>query len=62
MRRPVIYDIYTSRPLRRHSNLYRPRTILRAATEDDMLDLAMIALGIGFFAVSVLYVRACNRM
>jgi hypothetical protein len=27
-----------------------------------MLDVAMIAAGIGFFAVAVLYVLACERM
>jgi hypothetical protein len=27
-----------------------------------MLDVAMIALGVGFFAASVLYVLACERM
>jgi hypothetical protein len=28
--------------------------------EDHMLDLAMLALGIGFFAVSIAYAFACN--
>jgi len=27
-----------------------------------MLDVVMIALGVGFFAASVLYVLACERM
>ena len=27
-----------------------------------MLDFVMIALGVGFFAASVLYVLACDRM
>jgi len=27
-----------------------------------MFDLSMIALGVSFFAVSVLYVRACQSM
>jgi len=27
-----------------------------------MLDIAMMVLGIGFFAASVLYVLACERM
>jgi len=27
-----------------------------------MFDLVLIALGIGFFAVSLLYVSACNRL
>jgi len=27
-----------------------------------MLDVAMIALGVGFFVASVLYVLACERM
>jgi len=27
-----------------------------------MLDVAMIALGVGFFAAAVLYVLACERM
>lgn len=36
--------------------------ILSLAKEDHMLDLVMLTLGIGFFAVSVLYVRACNRL
>jgi hypothetical protein len=27
-----------------------------------MLDLAMIAAGIGFFAAAILYVLACERM
>jgi len=27
-----------------------------------MLDIAMIAVGVGFFAASILYVLACERM
>jgi len=27
-----------------------------------MLDIAMMALGVGFFVASVLYVLACERM
>jgi hypothetical protein len=27
-----------------------------------MLDLALIAIGVGFFAASVLYVLACEKM
>jgi len=30
--------------------------------EDIMLDLAMLVLGIGFFAVSIAYAFACNRL
>ena len=28
----------------------------------EMLDIAMIAIGVGFFAASILYVLACERM
>jgi hypothetical protein len=31
-------------------------------SEDAMLDLVMLALGIGFFAVSVAYAFACNQL
>ena len=29
---------------------------------NEMLDIAMIALGVGFFVASILYVLACERM
>jgi hypothetical protein len=28
----------------------------------EMLDIAMIVVGVGFFAASILYVLACERM
>jgi hypothetical protein len=31
-------------------------------SQTAMLDVAMIALGVGFFAASILYVLACERM
>jgi hypothetical protein len=34
----------------------------RAPEANSMLDIGMIAIGIGFFAVSILYVLACERM
>jgi len=30
--------------------------------EDHMLDLVMLVLGTGFFALSIAYVVACNRL
>jgi hypothetical protein len=38
----------------------RPRT--RAAKEHLMLDVFMLALGLGFFAVAVGYAYACERL
>jgi hypothetical protein len=31
-------------------------------SQTNMLDTVMIALGVGFFVASVLYVLACERM
>jgi hypothetical protein len=30
--------------------------------DKDMLDTVLVALGVGFFAVAVLYVLACDKM
>jgi hypothetical protein len=37
---------------------YRPR----APFEDPMLDIVMLAIGLGFFAVGCLYLYACDRL
>jgi len=45
------------------SNLYAFGTNLRALlAEEAMFDLAMIALGSGFFAAAILYTAACNGL
>jgi hypothetical protein len=33
-----------------------------AGSKTAMLDIGMIAIGVGFFVVSILYVFACERM
>ena len=50
--------------LRRVSNLYAGRTYLAARGSGDrfMFDLILVALGVAFFAVSILYTIACNRL
>jgi hypothetical protein len=40
----------------------RRGTRSRFAQGTVMLDVAMIAAGVGFFAIAVLYVLACERM
>jgi hypothetical protein len=40
--------------------LSRPET--SAAKEHPMLDFVMLALGLGFFAVSIGYAYACERL
>lgn len=32
------------------------------ATENSMLDVIFIAAGLGFFAVAILYLAACDRL
>ena len=50
--------------LRTVSNLYADRAYQIGWTYGDpfMLDLVMVALGVGFFAVSILYAIACNHL
>jgi hypothetical protein len=38
------------------------RAVLRASSEISMLDLIMLALGLGFFAAAVGYTYACERL
>lgn len=38
------------------------RSFSRCYSEDVMLDLLMLALGIGFFAVCLAYTLACDRL
>ena len=38
------------------------RDVLMALRRLDMLDLALIAVTLGFFALSIAYVRACERV
>jgi hypothetical protein len=38
------------------------RAFVLAGSQTTMLDFTMIVLGVGFFAASVLYVLACERM
>ena len=37
----------------------RPR---QAAKEQPMLDVMLLAVGVGFFALSIAYVYACDRL
>ena len=50
----------------RRSGIYRRQAALSALLAlievIGMLDFVMIALGVGFFVASVLYVLACERM
>jgi hypothetical protein len=46
------------------SNLYAERTYIPALNSGDrnMFDVALVALGIGFFVVAILYTSACNHL
>ena len=59
-----LYKITISRPPRALSNLYAERTYLFVLNSGDrfMLDVALVALGIGFFVAAILYTSACNRL
>jgi hypothetical protein len=59
-----LYEITISRPPRSLSNLYAERTYLFALNSGAsfMLDVTLVALGIGFFVVAILYTSACNRL
>jgi len=35
---------------------------LHRSPETSMLDLVLVAIGVGFFAASILYVSACDRL
>jgi hypothetical protein len=39
-----------------------PRVCKTPAEVTPMLDFVMIAIGVGFFVASILYVLACERM
>lgn len=61
---PSFYEIYIFVHPRTVSNLYADRPYQIGWTNGDpfMLDLVMVALGLGFFAVSILYAIACNHL
>jgi hypothetical protein len=39
-----------------------PTFQLRRARSSEMLDIIMLAIGFGFFAVSIAYVYACDQL
>jgi hypothetical protein len=45
-----------------HRNGYLVRGALWAARSDQMMDVLMLAIGLGFFALSVGYAYACDRL
>jgi hypothetical protein len=45
-----------------HRNGYLVRGVRSAARSDQMMDLLMLAIGLGFFALSVGYAYACDRL
>lgn len=62
--RRALYEIYISAHRRPVSNLYAGRLYLavRSCGDRYVLDLILVALGVAFFAVSILYTIACNRL
>jgi hypothetical protein len=36
--------------------------MLHRSPETSMLDLVLLAVGVGFFVASILYVAACDRL
>jgi len=61
---PSLYEIYIYVHPRTVSNLYAQRnySIVLFCGDPFMLDLVMVALGTGFFAVSILYTITCNHL
>ncbi len=47
--------------LRLQSPMVR-RSLLSDGTESPMLDVIFIVAGLGFFAVAILYLAACDRL
>jgi hypothetical protein len=60
---PPLYIFYRFFGFTGRSNLYARVSILRAdIAEDTMSDFLMLALGGGFFAATMAYVFACERL
>jgi hypothetical protein len=61
---PDLYEIPISR-LSRSSRIHMPCAStfqLHRARSSEMLDIIMLAIGLGFFALSIGYVYACDRL
>jgi SNF family Na+-dependent transporter len=54
--RRALSNFYTHRPL------WQCRSLLASDREDLVLDLMMIATGLAFFALSIGYALACDRL